>query len=477
MNRTILILICDFLLVSLLAFSTVDINKVAEEGSEVQARSVLATNQMDSGKDLTAVMRMALDEERKTRDALVKELDQTRENANQKQQQLSEREKQAQTMQQQLQSKDQETARLVQQQTALQQQYASAQTSVRTMTQQLQNSSTESSQAREKQAALEAEIHKQAEQAAALQQQLASLTKSNQTVLSEKERLAGQLQLAEVEKRHASEQAAKMQELVKLERDEKAKLAEGFKALATKSGELAQEMRDNRPLAPNVIFNEFSTNRVTAQLGAYRAGLFGSNKRREAETILVADGTNTFALCHVQDTPLLLWNPALDWDGMSGTLKRKAVQVPVRAMSFHAQDPRVVMIPVTSDEVRQLGSKVYKVSSDPYKFQDAVLVGAKEGYYGECKFQIDLTTPAYVKLDRDLLKGLFGKFNPTSGDLVFSKTGELLGIMANSTYCLMFRNFQTTATFQFSDKMQNQATGTVLTRLYTIVAAMPIKLQ
>ena len=106
-----------------------------------------------------------------------------------------------------------------------------------------------------------------------------------------------------------------------------------------------------------------------------------------------------------------------------------------------------------------------------------MLVGAKEGYYGECKFQIDLTTPNYVKLDRDLLKGLFGKFNPTSGDLVFSKTGELLGIMANSTYCLMFRNFQTAATFQLSDNMQNQATGTVLTRLYTIVASLPVRLQ
>ena len=270
MNRTILILICDFLLVSLLAFSTVDINKVAEEGTEIQARSPITTNRLDSGKDLTAVMRMALDEERKTRETLIQELTKTRDTASQKQTLLSEKEKQAQNLQQQLETRAQEAVQLLQQQTALQKQFNTAQANLRTMSQQLQTTSTESLMSKEKLAAMEAEIRKQAEQAAALQQQLAQMSKSNQAVLTEKDRLAGQLQIAEVEKRHAAEQAVKMQELVKVERDEKAKLVEGFKTLASKSSELVQEMRDNRPLAPNTIFNEIATNRVTAQLGAYR---------------------------------------------------------------------------------------------------------------------------------------------------------------------------------------------------------------
>ena len=39
MNRSILIVICDFLLVSLLAFSTVDINKTTSEGVPRQVKS------------------------------------------------------------------------------------------------------------------------------------------------------------------------------------------------------------------------------------------------------------------------------------------------------------------------------------------------------------------------------------------------------------------------------------------------------
>ena len=132
---------------------------------------------------------------------------------------------------------------------------------------------------------------------------------------------------------------------------------------------------------------------------------------------------------------------------------------------------------MTQAEVRQLGSKVYRISADPFKFQDAVLIGTREGYYGECRFQLDLSTPEYVRLDNNFLKGLFGKFNPSRGDLVFSKTGELLGVMANSTYCLMIRDFSPAASFRFGDDARGQRTGIVLAQLYSIVNGLPLKLQ
>src|SRR5512135_3015519 len=107
MNRSILIVICDFLLVSLLMFSTVDINKVTSEGAPKNLPMQILTNQMDSGKDLTAVMRMALEEERKNREQLLGELTRSRQNAGQAQTLLTEREKQLQSFQQELQAKEQ----------------------------------------------------------------------------------------------------------------------------------------------------------------------------------------------------------------------------------------------------------------------------------------------------------------------------------------------------------------------------------
>ncbi len=470
MNRSILIVICDFLLVSLLAFSTVDINKVADEGTQRNVRVDIVTNQLESGRDLTAVMKQALTEERKSRDLLLGELTKTRQEATQ-------REKQVQTIQQALQTKEQEAQRFEQQQAALQQQFAAAQANLQTLTQQLQSSSSDAIISKERLAALEAERKKQAEQAAALQQQIAQLTKSNELAAAEQQRLSGQLQVAQTEKRLATEQVARMQDEVKVEREEKAKLAEGVKALASKSGELTKEIRDNRPLAANTIFNEFVTNRVQARIDASRPGLIGTTRHRETQTVLATDGTNIFALCHVQDTPLTLWNPGTDWEQLSGTLSRNTAGFPIQSVSFYLRDPRVVLIPVSTNEARQLGCKVYRISAEPYKFQDAVLVGAREGYYGECRFEIDLTTPAYVKLDNNFLKGLFGKFNPSRGDLVFSKTGELLGVMANATYCMMIHNFDAAAALRFGQNMREQHTGDTLSILYTMVTELPYKLQ
>ena len=450
MNRSILIVICDFLLLSLLTFST-DLSKMAgeNEGAQPGAKVDVAPKPVDTGgKDLAAVMKLALTEEQKNREQLQAELTKVREAAQQRQ-------------------------------TNLQQQFAAAQANIQILDQKLQSSSAEALMSKEKLAAMEAEVKKESDLAAALQQQLAQLAKNNQIAQDEKQKLAGQLQLAQVERRAATEKAALMQQQVQAERAEKAQLAEGFKALATNSGALTQEIRENRALAPNTIFSDFVTNRVQARLLASRSGIFGmdASKSKTAETVLVTDGAKIYALCHVQDTPLILWDPGTDWAGLDGTLVHNQAQVPIHSLSFHLQDPRVVFMPVTQSEARQLGCKVYPISSDPYKFQDAVLVGAQEGYYGQCSFQMDLNTPQYVKLDRNLLKGLFGKFNPSRGDLVFSRTGELLGIMANSTYCLMLHDFTATATFQFGPDVRAQRTGGALSRLYSYVFNLPIRLK
>ena len=146
MNRSILIVICDFLLVSLLAFSSADINKAVDEGSKPQMRLDITTNQPDSGKDLSAVMKLALDQERKGRDQLLGELTRTREEAARQQalvqerdRLLQEREQQVQSFQQQvqnvqqaLQTREQLAAQLQQEQTNLQQRFAAAQTRKRT---------------------------------------------------------------------------------------------------------------------------------------------------------------------------------------------------------------------------------------------------------------------------------------------------------------------------------------------------------
>jgi hypothetical protein len=88
-----------------------------------------------------------------------------------------------------------------------------------------------------------------------------------------------------------------------------------------------------------------------------------------------------------------------------------------------------------------------------------------------------VATPQYLKMDHNSLKGLFGKFNPSSGDLVLSKSGELLGVMAHNNYCAVIRRFETVASFRFGPDSRHQQTAQTLSTLYTVVADMPYKLQ
>jgi hypothetical protein len=137
----------------------------------------------------------------------------------------------------------------------------------------------------------------------------------------------------------------------------------------------------------------------------------------------------------------------------------------------------VVLIPVPASQARALGCKVYSLSKDPFKFQEAVVAGTQESYYGECRFQMDTDAPGYLKMDRNSLKGLFGKFNPSSGDLVLSKTGELLGLMVNNNYCMVLRTLAAGAPVRFGWAGDSPQTAQTLTDLYGVIAQLPVKLQ
>jgi hypothetical protein len=486
MNRSILIVICDFLLVSLLAFSTVDINKLSQPGTPRLMQPTSTTNQVAGRQDLGDVMRLALDEERKNRDRLVGELTRTRTVVQEQNQQIQAAQSQLQTKEQLAAQLAEERSRLMQErsklaeeQTNLQNQFAAARTNIAALNEQLHASTVETVITKEQRAVMEAEARKQSEKAAGLEQQLAQLQKTNQAMQFDGMAMQNKLQMSEASNRSALAQMSQLQEEVDAQRRENVRLTEGVKALAVKSSDLAREIRDSRPLTPNMIFEELSTNRVVASFSGVKSGLFGidSPKDRQAQIILVTDETNTYALGHIQDTPLTLWNPGAQWEELSGVLTHGSAMTPIESLSFYLMDPRVVLVPVPAAAARALGCKVYHLSKDPYVFQDAVVVGTRENYYGECKFQIDVSTPQYLKMDHNSLKGLFGKFNPSSGDLVLSKSGELLGVMANNNYCAVIRHFDTVATFRFGPGSRHQETAQTLARLYTVVFEMPYKLQ
>jgi len=479
MNRSILIVIVDFLLVSLIAFS--DFNREQEE-----AAAAPTTPKATPASDVMGSLKLALEDEKQTREKLTLDLQSTRQNLQTQQEALAQREAKIKEYQENLRKTEEEARQIEQQRSTLAQQFTATQASLKDIQQKLQAASTENVVSKEKLEALQNELKNREQEKNSLQGRLADLEKSHQAALAEKQQLTAQLQVSEAEKRLTREQVQQLRGEVASVNEEKAKLqetttklADNVGTLAQKSTELTKEIRDNRSLAPNAIFNEFVTNRITTEFKATRNGLFGRNvdKDKTAQSILFSDGTQTYALFHVEDTPLMLWNPGTDWNKFTAVMSHGPVAFSAVRLAFASQDPRVVVIPIGEAQAKQFGVKVYKAATDPFKFQDAVIVGASEGYYGECKFQIDVNTPQYVKLDRNLLKGLFGRFNPSRCDLVLTHSGELLGVMVNGEYCAVLNKIVPSRTILCGDNIVSQQTGQLLSQLYDRVFQMPTKLQ
>src|SRR5690606_1697533 len=123
-----------------------------------------------------------------------------------------------------------------------------------------------------------------------------------------------------------------------------------------------------------------------------------------------------------------------------------------------------------------LGVKSSRIALDPFKFTEAVLISNGGAGYGEVPFKLDPADPRYVRMDNRLVRRLFGDFSPSRGDLVLSKTGELLGIMVNSEYCAIVTNFLPAQTLR-TGEAGSQRTSVIFTDLAGRLARLPLRLQ
>ncbi len=181
---------------------------------------------------------------------------------------------------------------------------------------------------------------------------------------------------------------------------------------------------------------------------------------------------------HVADTVFSFGDVGIDWESLTVELsKGGAARNVASTVNFLAQDPRVVVLPLDSAQVAALGAKVYPLAVDPFKFPEAVLIDGGGRGYGEVGFKLDSAESGFVRVDNRFFKRLFGDFSPKRGDLVFAKTGELLGIMVNNDFCALLKDFSSAKTINAGTDIRPQATGALLDTLTSRLHAMPLKLQ
>jgi hypothetical protein len=463
MNRTLLLFIVDFLFLNLIALTRWE----RSEPSRPKEAPVnqIAANAVSRDQDLVDTMRQSLADEELARKALEEKLDSSGATLAVRERTIGELSSGSQKL----------TAQLVDAQKA------KADIAVR-----YESATRESDLAKSQLEQLRRELEEK--RAEAERQRLAAeaFAKQAADARGQIEGLRVQVAVGEQEKQLLTSKAADLEQQVGVERTERARveqstsqLAQGVGQLAQNSGELSKEIRDYRPVPANVLFNDFLSSRVGASFTATRKGLLSKVVReKEADTILVTDGKQVYALLEIEDTPFSLREVGSDWQKAGVRLAREAgISTEAEKVTFLRADPRVVAIPLTEGQVATLGAKVYPLASDRFRFPEALLISRDGKGYGELGFKLDPGHPGYVRVDNRFFKRLFGDFSTSSGDLVLSQAGELLGVMVNNDYCLLLDDFTPSAEIGMGDDVTRQHTGTLIDSLSARVLGMPLELQ
>jgi uncharacterized coiled-coil DUF342 family protein len=459
MNRTLLLILCDFLLLTLLALT--DWQKAAPTPAAPKppaAAVAPGSGAATKDDDIVSVMKLSLEDERTQREQLSQQLQTTQTTLGEREKALS------------------DTASAL----------SETRTKADTLARQYTAAAADASMTKEQLAQLQRDLERRQAEAERQAKELAALEKAQAEARAKIEDLSVSVRVAEVEKQQLRAATETLKTQVEAERAERIKvqqttteLAQGVGQLADSSNALTKEIRENRPINVNVLFNEFLANRVQIALTGTRPFLFRTlTENRETRTVFVTDGRDTYALLHINDTPFAMLSDAnWNWNTLTAEFRKDGYRSAVDRLTFLAVDPRVAVLPVSPEQQAALGVKAYPVALEPFKFTEALIIANGGTGYGEIPFKLDPTHPSYVRMDNRLVRRLFGDFSPSRGDLVLSKTGELLGIMVNNEYCALVNNFLTSQVIRTGDDLASRPTGPQLDDLTLRLRKLPGRIQ
>ncbi len=500
MNRAVLVVLVDFLLISMVTLFSVNRLSLPAENQPGGGTGV----EVQAVQDMLDVLQQALAQEQSNRGQLSNQLAATQEDLAARQRQLADSsaliqqtEESLRAAEARLRDLNAERARLQQAQelaqsqvNQLQSQQALAQTNILDLQQQLQAATNEASISRAAAEAIRTELAARRDEVHSLQGQITQLQHTAFAAQEEKGRLATNLTRVATEAAMIRNQLQESQQQVAAVSQEKERIQQHASTLARGMDDLAQniadesqalatEIRENRELAPNAIYQSFLNGRVQSSMRATRSGLLGirAGDSKQTDAILFRDGDKVYVLFHISDTPLPMWGGGGDWEELTAVLARGSSTVNLNTLSFVASDPRLLVSRLDDAAVARLGVKPFETSEDPSKFQDAVVVGGKEGYYGEVEFKLVPGLPRYLKMNRRPLGKIFGKFSPSKGDLAFSKSGELLGMMVNSQYCALVRGMPPARVVPLGREIAKHRTSQIGAEVSRRMQALPLSLQ
>lgn len=281
-------------------------------------------------------------------------------------------------------------------------------------------------------------------------------------------RLAGEVETVRREKELLSSNLESAEKTIEVERREKAELrqqteslSENVTRLADASSEITEEVRNLRPLTGNEIFRKADANRVTFVFEGTRTGLFSDAPfTEEIPAVVTVIGDQSFLWLHVEQTPFADPDRRRFLKSLDLFIEANGVRFRVPRMGALEADPSLLFLPLTDSIVERLGVETFPASKDPFRFEDLVVVDLPESRFGESGFRVQPDDTGFLEIDNRAFSALFGEFSPSRGDVAFTRAGAFLGIVVRPGEAWQAAPVQTGLRLSFGEEFtRNQLDG------------------
>ena len=517
MNKTLMLVICDFLLLSMLALARFDPPEEAATAT-LDATASSATAEAE----LIELLEESLQSELSSRQNLTEDLTETRESLQQKARALAEREAALEATQTDLaastaqaeelaRSKAQieaeqaalaaEKARLEAESTQLAARFDRTRTELEAnKSQQVELVSTlgqlkaQSSVTQEKLNQTEEELIAREIALAEREAALKAAEADKAALQAERETLNRQLEVAQAERRLLEQNLTQEQTEKQQLQEEKelafaradrltenvSQLGQGVSTLTQASEDIKKEIEAARPQTMSEIFTRFQNHRASLRFTATERGLFGAEsiKTYESKSILIRDESGaTYLVTHSANSPFAFGKNANNLLAASLEVSLANRRFPVSQIGFLSADPRILFVPLPQSLVDASGLETFPLALQPERWEEAVLVKNDESNFGRTGFRRLTESERFLKMDRPALGQLFADFASSRGDLAFTKNSQFIGLLTDTEHAVVINDFLASAITRLGKGFDPEQNAATLDRLRDRLQQLPQKVR
>jgi len=252
-------------------------------------------------------------------------------------------------------------------------------------------------------------------------------------------------------------------------------LGAGVNELAQSSETIIEEMDASRPRTMSEIFTRFQKNRATIRFTSTEKPLIGSPVTRnyESQSILVSDTTGTYLVTHSADTPFAFSKNPENLLGVRLEITLGTRKFQVNQIAYLSADPRLIYIPLPKGYVDASGLETFELALQPERWEEAVLVKNDESNFGRSEFRRLTSSPRFLKMERPALGELFADFASSRGDLAFTKNSQFIGVLTDSKHAVVIDAFLASGIQNLGSTYNTQSNVTTMARLKDRVRKLP----